>query len=147
MENIISLQCKRLDAVLKTTAIILKNTQSGNISLGTSIHSSLIAMVKSYLTTNTAARNMRKTMNECADTCHGTEAEAACMKVFMDFAVKIRNNYADIADIISKSRLSSFFLGKITDRALAQWDDLVEDFNIGNDPEFRDLIYKIAEAA
>lgn len=67
-----------------------------------------------------------------------------CMSDIYGYVKSIRDNYFDIFNNISESRLLRF-LKCDTENALSEWDDLAEDCAFICNPEFRTVVSRIME--
>ena len=131
---------------LNEAVTVSKLVSSGSGILFFILPINLVMAFRDYQATQNIIKKIRTILNECSNICHDTSAEAACLNIFTDLAVRIRDNYSVLIEIVSRHKLTSLFLSGITEKSLADWDDLVEDCTIGNDSEIRNLLYKISEA-
>lgn len=102
-----------------------------------------IEAVRDYMRTQKLIRRIRETLSSCETSCDN----AACLAMFYETASKIRDNYLNLYKSVEGKRIPSFFLGRLTEKSLDDWDDLAVDCKIGGDDEFRRLVMQIAENA
>jgi len=67
-----------------------------------------------------------------------------CLKRFQEAAERVRDNYVALSDMVSNSEILGYLKSQTEDCAY-DWDDMVEDFVVGTDPEFKEMILQIAE--
>lgn len=76
------------------------------------------------------------------------DKESADTFAAMKKEIKImRDAYIILETNLKRTRSLNFLLHRSVKNTLKEWDDFLEDFDIGTDPEIHSLIRKISEAA
>lgn len=87
-----------------------------------------------------ALHHFRAVMSICGDVCERAE----CVGKMYALVKAVRDKYSEWADVALQLPCL-WFVRKQTEFILSEWDNLAEDCAIASDPEFRRLIFKIAD--
>jgi len=132
-------KCSEFLGKLQLTDNVLKLIEySGSIYF---ILPLMLTAFQDYIRTQRLIRQIRKILNSCKMNCEHTD----CLHIFYKSAKDIRDNYLNIYKRLEQTKLQSFFLKRITEKSLNDWDELAVDCRVGSDGEFRGLILQIAE--
>jgi hypothetical protein len=145
--NHISKQCREFNRELVRNLLELSRMRGQKIGVLFGLPGIVFAVIKQNLESQKVLRRIREAFDRCRLDCTGKDNEAACMKMLTDLAVETRDRYAGIEENASYIPVIRTILKKTIRNTLIDWDDLVEDLTIGSDPEIRDLLSKIAQAA
>ena len=92
--------------------------------------------------TNKFVRDIRQTILNCQEGCD----DPKCLDGLYENVKYTRDSLIELKNKISSSKLSSLVLGKMTENALEEWDELAVDCKVASDVEFRNLIMNIAKS-
>ncbi|MCI5143407.1 MAG: hypothetical protein D3909_17135 [Candidatus Electrothrix sp. ATG1] len=122
---------KKIERSIKT----IKN--AGTLSIIT-VRAIFLALIMSALGLYFLS-GVRRTFEKCGGSCSSID----CIDI--EKVQSVRDRLITMSDTISQLAVVNFFTGKLVERMLTNWDDLVEDMAIATDPEFRELINQVAE--
>lgn len=140
-------RCMEVSNKIVKTIDTLNNVGTSGASLVINIPFIIFASFKQAWVSQSVLKEVKNILEKCTQDCTGLENEASCMVLLLEGATQIRNNFSSMLESISEFKLMYFFLGRLTEKTLSDWDDLVEGLTISSDPEIRSLIHDISEVA
>ena len=93
------------------------------------------------------SRHLYNEIKSMFDTCDASCNHQKCFDFYKGLAVTMRDCYIKLYDAMKTNPFIFRIFGWLVHRFMIDWDDLAENIELGADPEFRDLIYRIAEKA
>jgi hypothetical protein len=145
--NHISRQCREFNQELMRNLLELSRMRAQRIGVLFGLPGIVFAVIKQNRASRKIIRKVRETFDRCRLDCNGTNDEAGCMKMLTDLAVETRDRYSSLEEHASRVPIARTLLGNPIRNTLIDWDDLVEDLAVGSDPDIRDMLVKIAQAA
>lgn len=140
-------QCRQFNQELVQNLLELSKMRAHRIGVLFGLPGIVFAVARQNRGSQKIIHRVRETFDRCQWDCTGSEDEAGCMKMLADLAAETRDRYANLEENAAHVPIVRTLLGRSIRNTLIDWDDLVEDLTIGSDPEIRDLLAKIAQAA
>jgi hypothetical protein len=145
--NHIHQQCREFNQELVQNLMELSKMRAHRIWVLFGLPGIVFAVARQNRASQKIIQRVRETFDRCQWGCIGSEDEAGCMKMLTGLVSETRDRYANLEENAAHVPIVRTLLGRSIRNTLIDWDDLVEDLTIGSDPEIRDLLSKIAQAA